>query len=202
MSGERGTASIMIVGFAVVAIMMVGVVVDASAAYLRRSGLDSLADGAALAAADGVQGRQVYEGGLGERAEIDAGGRPRVRRGLPARDRRRPSLPGARLPTSRPGPTGSSCTSRTARPADHPAGVGAPADDLRDRRVLRRGQRLTPRRDVRARTSEPVVQFAYSDGIGAGQSLATDGPVGANHVRTDEREVRLLCRAPAECLTQ
>lgn len=72
MTGERGTASIMIVGFAVVAIMMVGVVVDASAAYLRRSGLDSLADGAALAAADGVQGRQVYEGGLGERAEIDA----------------------------------------------------------------------------------------------------------------------------------
>ena len=71
MRGERGTASILIVGFAVVAIMMVGVVVDASAAYLRRSGLDSLADGAALAAADGVQGRQVYEGGLGERAEID-----------------------------------------------------------------------------------------------------------------------------------
>ncbi len=69
--GDRGTASLMIVGFAVVAIMMVGVVVDASAAYLRRSGLDSLADGAALAAADGIQGRQVYEGGLGERARID-----------------------------------------------------------------------------------------------------------------------------------
>ena len=68
---ERGTASLMIVGFAVVAIMMVGVVVDASAAYLRRSGLDSLADGAALAAADGIQGRQVYEGGLGDRAQID-----------------------------------------------------------------------------------------------------------------------------------
>ena len=71
MKAERGTASIMIVGFAVVAIMLVGVVVDASAAYLRRTGLDSLADGAALAAADGVQGRQVYEGGLGERARID-----------------------------------------------------------------------------------------------------------------------------------
>ncbi|CAN5579766.1 hypothetical protein BH10ACT10_BH10ACT10_27910 [soil metagenome] len=68
---QRGTASLMIVGFAVVAIMMIGVVVDASAAYLRRSGLDSLADGAALAAADGIQGRQVYEGGLGERAQID-----------------------------------------------------------------------------------------------------------------------------------
>jgi hypothetical protein len=42
-----------------------------STAYLRRAGLDSLADGAALAAADGIQGRQVYEGGLGSRARID-----------------------------------------------------------------------------------------------------------------------------------
>lgn len=68
---EHGQTSLLIIGFAIVAIMMVAVVVDASAAYLRRTGLDSLADGAALAAADGVQGRQVYEGGLGERAEID-----------------------------------------------------------------------------------------------------------------------------------
>ena len=68
---ERGQSTLLIVGFAVVAIMMVAVVVDASAAYLRRSGLDSLADGAALAAADGIAGRQVYEGGLGERAVVD-----------------------------------------------------------------------------------------------------------------------------------
>lgn len=68
---ERGQTTLLIIGFAVVAIMMVAVVVDASAAYLRRTGLDSLADGAALSAADGVQGRQVYEGGLGRRAEID-----------------------------------------------------------------------------------------------------------------------------------
>lgn len=68
---ERGQTTLLIVGFAIVAIMMVGVVVDASAAYLRRSGLDSLADGAALAASDGIQGRQVYEGGLGRRAQID-----------------------------------------------------------------------------------------------------------------------------------
>lgn len=68
---ERGQTTLLIVGLTVVAIMMVAVVVDASAAYLRRSGLDSLADGAALAAADGIQGRQVYEGGLGERALID-----------------------------------------------------------------------------------------------------------------------------------
>ena len=68
---ERGQSTLLVVGFAVVAIMMVAVVVDASAAYLRRSGLDSLADGAALAAADGIAGRQVYEGGLGERAVVD-----------------------------------------------------------------------------------------------------------------------------------
>lgn len=75
--GESGQTTVIIVGFAVVVLLMVGVVVDASAAYLRRQGLDNLADGAALAAADGVQGRQVYEGGLGERALID----PQVARG-------------------------------------------------------------------------------------------------------------------------
>lgn len=69
--GEAGQVAVLVVGFAVVLLLMVGVVVDASAAYLRRQGLDNLADGAALAAADGIQGRQVYEGGLGERARID-----------------------------------------------------------------------------------------------------------------------------------
>ncbi len=68
---ERGQTTLLIIGFAVVVMLLVAVVVDASAAYLRRTGLDSLADGAALAAADGVQGRQVYEGGLGKRADID-----------------------------------------------------------------------------------------------------------------------------------
>jgi putative Flp pilus-assembly TadE/G-like protein len=68
---ERGQTSLLIVGLAVVVLLMVGVVVDASAAYLRRSGLDSLADGAALAAAEGIEGRQVYQGGLGPRAELD-----------------------------------------------------------------------------------------------------------------------------------
>lgn len=68
---ERGQTTLLIVGFAIVAVLMVAVVVNASAAYLRRSGLDSLADGAALAAADGIQAEQVYEGGLTRRAEID-----------------------------------------------------------------------------------------------------------------------------------
>jgi len=61
----------LIIGFAVVVAMLVGVVVDASAAYLRRQGLNSAAAAAALAATDGIQGEEVYTHGLGKRAEID-----------------------------------------------------------------------------------------------------------------------------------
>ena len=68
---ESGQTALLLVGLAVVLMLLVGVTVDASAAYLRRQGLDNLADGAALAAADGVQGAQVYEGGLGEVALVD-----------------------------------------------------------------------------------------------------------------------------------
>lgn len=68
---ERGQTALLIMGLFLVAVLLVGVVVDASAAFLRRQALTSLADGAALAAADGVQGQQVYSGGLGERALID-----------------------------------------------------------------------------------------------------------------------------------
>lgn len=71
MRGERGQTSLLIMGLFLVAVLLVGVVVDASAAFLRRQALTSLADGAALAAADGVQGEQVYSSGLGERALID-----------------------------------------------------------------------------------------------------------------------------------
>jgi len=68
---ETGTVTVLVVGFLVVLGLLVVVVVDASAAYLRRQQVTALADGAALAAADGVQGEQVYTSGLGERAEID-----------------------------------------------------------------------------------------------------------------------------------
>ncbi len=61
----------LIIGFAVVVVLLVAVVVDASAAYLRRQGLNSAADAAALAATDGIQGEEVYTKGLGERAQID-----------------------------------------------------------------------------------------------------------------------------------
>lgn len=68
---ERGQTTVLIIGFVLVIAMAVVVVVDASAAYLRRQALSSLADGAALAAADGLQGEQVYTAGLGERATVD-----------------------------------------------------------------------------------------------------------------------------------
>jgi len=61
----------MIIGFVLVLAMTVAVVVDSSAAYLRHQALGSLADGAALAAADGIEGEQVYTSGLGERAVVD-----------------------------------------------------------------------------------------------------------------------------------
>lgn len=69
--GERGQTSLLIVGFALVVAMLVAVVVDASAAYLRREDLDALADGAALAATEAVGTDQVYVGGLGARAALD-----------------------------------------------------------------------------------------------------------------------------------
>lgn len=68
---ERGSVTPLIIGFAVVVALLVGVVVDASAAFLHRQRLNSVADAAALAATDGLQGEQVYTHGLGSRAYID-----------------------------------------------------------------------------------------------------------------------------------
>jgi hypothetical protein len=58
----------MIVGFAVVLAMVVALVVDVSAAYLQRQGLDTLADGAALRGADlGATGEETYTHGVPDR---------------------------------------------------------------------------------------------------------------------------------------
>ena len=68
---ERGSVTPLIIGFAVVVALLGAVVVDASAAYLRRQGLNSGDDSAALAATAGIQGEEVYTHGLGRRAAID-----------------------------------------------------------------------------------------------------------------------------------
>lgn len=72
MTDERGSITPLVIGFGLLLAVLVGVVVDASAAYLQRQGLNSVADAAALAATDGLQGDRVYTHGLGELAEIDA----------------------------------------------------------------------------------------------------------------------------------
>ncbi|MDF9714762.1 hypothetical protein INN71_01760 [Nocardioides sp. ChNu-153] len=62
---QRGQTTLMIVGFAGVLFMLLAVVVDASAAYLQRQGLATVADGAALAGADaGALGGEAYTGGF------------------------------------------------------------------------------------------------------------------------------------------
>jgi hypothetical protein len=65
--------TVLIVGLAVVLLMMAAVVTDASAAYLQRQGLDTLADGAALTGADaGASGDEAYAGGLDSDLHLDA----------------------------------------------------------------------------------------------------------------------------------
>lgn len=68
---ESGQVTVLIIGFAAILMLLVAVVTIASAAYLQRQGLDTLADGAALYGSDlGAAG--IYEGGLdGERLVQD-----------------------------------------------------------------------------------------------------------------------------------
>lgn len=62
---ERGSVTPLVIGFAVILAMGVAVVTDATAAYLHRSGLSTLADGAALSGADaGATGRSTYTEGV------------------------------------------------------------------------------------------------------------------------------------------
>ena len=70
-ASDRGTVTVLTIGFLIMLGLLCAVVVDASAAYLRRQSLGALADGAARAAADGAQGVAVYTDGLGEEAPID-----------------------------------------------------------------------------------------------------------------------------------
>lgn len=68
---EAGQVSVLIIGFFAVAALLVVVVTDASAAYLHRQRLDAVADGAAIAAVDGLQESSIYRNGLGEKAALD-----------------------------------------------------------------------------------------------------------------------------------
>lgn len=67
----RGSIAPLVVGFALVVALLVAVVVDVSAAYLRRAAMNAAADSAALAATDGLQGDLAYRHGLGAELRID-----------------------------------------------------------------------------------------------------------------------------------
>jgi hypothetical protein len=76
---ERGQSTVLIVGFAGVLAMVIALVVDTSAAYLQRQGLDTLADGAALHGADlGATGEDVYQGGVPDETLALTPGRARA----------------------------------------------------------------------------------------------------------------------------
>lgn len=63
---ERGSSLPLVITFVAIVLVLIGVVVDASAAYLGHQQVDSLADGAALRGADlAAQGTTSYAGGLG-----------------------------------------------------------------------------------------------------------------------------------------
>jgi uncharacterized membrane protein len=60
-SSESGSITVMTIGFLLLIGLLTVVVVDSSAAFLRRLNLNNLADGAALAAADGLDEQRFYE---------------------------------------------------------------------------------------------------------------------------------------------
>ncbi|MET0930611.1 MAG: pilus assembly protein TadG-related protein [Aeromicrobium sp.] len=60
---ERGSVTVMTIGFLVFIGLLAVVVINTSAAFLERQRLDNLADGAALAAADGLSRDTFYRRG-------------------------------------------------------------------------------------------------------------------------------------------
>ena len=125
---ESGQATVMIIGFAFVLLMAIAMVVDASAAYLQRQGLDNLADGAALYGADlGAAG--VYEEGLDaerltqQEAAVEAAVREYLARAGAGR-----KYPGIDVGV-RVDPVGRSVTVRLEAPLDLPLTIpGSPSN--------------------------------------------------------------------------
>lgn len=70
---EEGTITVMVVGFFVVIGLLAVVVINSSSAFLQRQELNNVADGAALAAADGLRQETIYREGIDEDAPIDPG---------------------------------------------------------------------------------------------------------------------------------
>ena len=72
MRREDGQITVMTVGFLMFLGLLAVVVVNSSAAFLQRRELDNLADGAALAAADGLSREAFYREGDVELDDLEA----------------------------------------------------------------------------------------------------------------------------------
>lgn len=72
MRREDGQITVMTVGFLLFLGLLAVVVVNSSAAFLQRRELDNLADGAALAAADGLSRDAFYREGEVELGDLEA----------------------------------------------------------------------------------------------------------------------------------
>ena len=68
---EQGSVLLLILGLGLVLVSLVAVVVDVSAVALAKRGVASVADGAASAAAQGVDGVALFEVGLAEGIPLD-----------------------------------------------------------------------------------------------------------------------------------
>jgi uncharacterized membrane protein len=62
--GDGGQLILLVIGFALITALLVTVVVNASNLFLMRRSLAALADGAAVAAANGIDERALYTNGL------------------------------------------------------------------------------------------------------------------------------------------
>ncbi len=61
---ENGQLIPLIIGFGIIIILLCAVVFDASQAFVYRRGLNAIADGAALAATNGIDKAAIYGGGV------------------------------------------------------------------------------------------------------------------------------------------
>lgn len=113
-TGDDGTVLVLVLGFTMVLALMVGVVVNVSAAALARRSVSSAADGAAVAAAQALDEQVVSRDGLGAgRVPLsEAGARQRV--AVYGRQVG-PSQPGLRLAVTVDGATASVVAVREVR---------------------------------------------------------------------------------------
>jgi Flp pilus assembly protein TadG len=69
--GDRGTVLMLVIGFAIILIVMVGVVVDVSAVVLAKRSVAASADGAAVSAAQSLDLEALYRDGLRDQLPLD-----------------------------------------------------------------------------------------------------------------------------------